>query len=932
MVKTLQFTTFFSLISVLSNRCFALKSNIKTIGFIVPFMCCFSSFAQKKVTLSGKITTEKDAAIEAVTIYLLHPKDSSVVAYTLSDKNGLFKLETKSVSQNIVLKVSGEGYKDFSKVIEKLNQNTDLGAIKLVKEEIILSEVVIKNEAPIRVKKDTVEYNASSVKLRPDANVEALLKQLPGVTIDEDKKIMVNGKEVNQILVNGKPFFGEDGKVALQNLPADIIKKIQVSDTKTKEQEFTKQAATSNNASINLTIDKEKNKGFFGKVLGGYGSSERYESSALMSYFKDKRRISFLASANNINATGFSMDEVFDNMGGGRNAGSRGPVIGRGVGIIKSDMIGVNYADEWFKGAKSNFNYYFTNSNSDNTNRSSELTLLPTGSLLAKSTSKNERDFSKHNADLNFEYNITPSAKIIFTPYLETGVTKTADNFDKKTWNEKDELVNTSSAYNTNETDNSTFRNNISFFANSKRKGRSFTSDFRNENTRSDSDTRINSATIFTEGTSPNDLRNQNVLQKTNKDKYSGSVNFTEPVTDSLSLNFRVYSELEKNLDDKKTFDRNDADTDYNVFNDALSNYSSSNNFQVSPGAGFRITKKKLNFSLITGTAFVKTENHALYLQETTNLNKNYVLPEGSAQLRYSFTKSKSFFIIYERTFTLPKDYQLLAVANLDNPLVVKTGNPDLKPTTTNFVYSTFADYDFQTRSGYFVYLNSSFYDSQIVGASAYNSSGKQISTFDNVYGTYNVQLGGEWSKSIKKDANTYGLRLGAYGNYNFDKGFTNAQEYTAKGVRLSPNIRLSYDYGELLSVKPSYSFTYYDTRYSNISLSSTTNTVHRFNIEATTMWPKKWVFGNDFGYTYNSNISGPYKKDFYLWNTSLSYKFADEKFTFKVKVYDLLNQNQSTSRTITPTSVVDSENTVLKRYVMFSLLYKFKSFETKKN
>ena len=169
------------------------------------------------------------------------------------------------------------------------------------------------------------------------------------------------------------------------------------------------------------------------------------------------------------------------------------------------------------------------------------------------------------------------------------------------------------------------------------------------------------------------------------------------------------------------------------------------------------------------------------------------------------------------------------------------------------------------------------------------------------------------------------------YGNYNFDKGFTNGQLYEAKTFTLTPGFVFTYEYGDLLSIKPLYNFAYNDTRYNNTSLSSTSNTTHNFNIEMTSFWPKNWVLGNDFGYTNNSNISGPYKRDFYLWNTSLSYKFA-KQFTLKMKVYDLLNQNQSTSRTITPTAVVDSESNVLKRYVMFSLLYKFQNFETNEN
>nr|WP_314897145.1 TonB-dependent receptor [uncultured Flavobacterium sp.] len=895
--------------------------------------CCFSSFAQKSIVINGKIVKDKTASpIESATVYLIHPKDSSVAAYTISDKDGLFKLETKASAENLIFKISGEGYHELSKTIEKLTQNIDLGSLKLLEYENKLSEVVIKSMAPpIRVKKDTLEFNASSFKLRPDANVEALLKQLPGVTIDADNKIMVNGKEVNQILVNGKPFFGEDGKVALQNLPSEIIKKVQVSDTKTKEEEFTKQASSSNNASINLTIEKDKNKGFFGKVLGGYGSSDRYESSALLSYFKDKRRISFLASSNNINATGFSMDEVFDNMGGGRNWNSRAPSIGGGTGIIKSNMIGLNYADEWFKGAKSTGNYYFTNSDSENKNRTTELTLLPTGSLLAESNSKTNREFSKHNADFNLEYDITPATKITVTPKLEKGTTASTTDFDKKTVDENNQLINTSDSYNTNETDNTNFQNNISVFTKAKKKGRFFTANFQNENSKNDSNSIINSSTVFTQGTSPDDFRNQNVKAVNQRNKYSNTVRYIEPVTDSLSINFNISSYLDKTSNDKKTFDFNSGSDAYNDRNELMTNFISSSTLQIAPSVGFAIRKNKFDLSVSLNAFFLKTDFHSLYLNSTTDLNKNFVIPDADIDFNYKLSKSKSFYGGYHSGFWIPKGDYFLPVANLENPLNTFIGNPDIRLQKNHRVNFGFQNYDFQSRSGYYVYSNLAYYDINYVPSSVYNENGKQTSTYANVFGTYESNLGANWNKTIKKNAHTFGLGFGLNTNYNLNKGFTNGQLYSAKTLRFSPGMRLSYDYGELLSIKPSYNFSYNDTRYNNSSIRSTSNTSHNFNVEMTNFWPKNWVLGNDFGYSYNSNISGAYKKDFYLWNTSLSYKFAEDKMTFKVKVYDLLNQNQSTSRTITPTAVVDAENTVLKRYVMFSLLYKFQNFAVKK-
>ena len=202
------------------------------------FVIYFTSFSQTTLSLKGKIIDDNTKApIESATIYLTSVKDSSVIEYTISEKTGKFDLKIKKNNKPLFLKISYMGYRDTKIELKKIEISQDFGIIGLKPSLKNLDEVVITNEAPlIRIKKDTLEFNASSFKVRPDANVESLLKQLPGVEIDSEGKITVNGKEVNQILVNGKPFFDKDGKIALQNLPSDIIKKVQVTDTKTKKE------------------------------------------------------------------------------------------------------------------------------------------------------------------------------------------------------------------------------------------------------------------------------------------------------------------------------------------------------------------------------------------------------------------------------------------------------------------------------------------------------------------------------------------------------------------------------------------------------------------------------------------------------------------------------------------------------------------------
>ena len=294
----------------------------KIYSFLFLLLFFYSANAQNDIVIKGTVyDINTQVPLELATVYFSNVKDSTVIEYATTDKNGAFKINTKKYDKPVFIKVNFMGYQTYVEEQNKLTESKDFGKLYLLQNTKELNEVVIKSEAPpVRVKKDTLEFNASSFKVRPDANVEILLKQLPGFEVDNDGKITVNGKEVTQFLVNGKTFFDKDGAIALKNLPADIVSKVQVSDFKTKKEELSKQESTSDYSSINLTIDEKKNKGYFGKFLGGYGTDERYEASFILNYFNNKQKISLLAASNNINSTGFTQDEVFDSMGSGRNS------------------------------------------------------------------------------------------------------------------------------------------------------------------------------------------------------------------------------------------------------------------------------------------------------------------------------------------------------------------------------------------------------------------------------------------------------------------------------------------------------------------------------------------------------------------------------------------------------------------------------------
>lgn len=901
--------------------------------------------AQSLVSIKGKVIDEQTKLpLESATIYLTSKKDSTVIAYSISEKNGNFILKAPKSTNPLQLKASFIGYATKSQELSQLIADTEIGLLSLTESGTTLGEVVVKGEAPpVRIKNDTLEFDAASFKVGADANVEKLLRQLPGVEISPEGKITVNGKEVNQILVNGKPFFGKDGKIATQNLPAEIIEKIQVVDTKTKAEELSGETASGEEKTINLTIQEDKNKGFFGKIMGGYGSDERYESSLLLNWFKGDQKISVLASANNINSVGFSMNEIFDNMGGGRNVsvysnddgsfGINGMNFGGSNGLTTSNLIGVNYADKWFKKVEVNNNYFFTNTESENVTRSSRTNLLPTETTFTESVSNSNRLGNSHNLSMNFEVKFDSLTSIYIEPKLVRSINKDRFSSQQETLNQADVLSNESINDTYSDVDNTSFENYMLYYQQSKKKkNRGWSVSLQNEHRKSATFSTVNSSTFYYQTAEPDDIRNQNLYRDNNFNKIASEIRFGEPITDSLKLSVTTEIDYYASKDKDATFDFNATSGSYSDFNGFLSNEINSSVVKIHPTAGLNWNKKNLRTRFNIGPEFVTFKNESDYLGVRTNLDKNYVFPRATANLYYTISKSKSVYANYNFRMELPLANQILPVINLSNPLNTIVGNGDLNPTQQHNMYMNFNNYDWQSRSGFFFYSGMNLYKDQIVSSTVFDESFRAQTTYENVDKGFNSYLGASWSKTFKKEKRSLRLSLGIDGGYNLNQGLTNAELYEAKGWRMEPRMSLNWSIEELITIAPSYSYSFNSTDFTNYVIENANNFVHRFKMEFTSYWPKKVVFGNDFGYTYNSNIADGFQKDFYLWNTSLGYNFYKDRLLAKVKVYDVLNQNVGVRRTITPTAITDTENIVLQQYVMFSLTYKLDKFGGKKD
>ncbi|WP_354505810.1 TonB-dependent receptor [Moheibacter stercoris] len=901
--------------------------------FAILFM---QQLSAQNVSISGKAIDDiLLTPVEEATVYLSLKKDSSVVNYTITDKEGNFNLNLKPINEPVFFRITDDAIGEYYTEMESLKENIQLGEVKIGM-TIGLNEAVITGAPPIRIKSDTLEFNASSFKVRPDANVEELLKQLPGVEIDEEGKITVNGKEVNQILVNGKPFFDKDGKIALQNLPADIINKVQVSDTKTKKEEISGQKASGNNASINLTIDENKNKGFMLKALAGYGTDERYESSMMLNYFKGNQRISILGSSNNINSTGFSMNEIFDNMGGGRNNsywssgdgsfGMNGMRFGGGSGITQSHLGGISYSDTWAKDIEFNGNYFYTQSDSKNNNFTRQENFTPNNIYTSESTSKTRNQSFNHNINTSIEVKIDSTSSIWFEPKYSYNKSKSSNTFLKQTWNEVDELANENLGETNRESLTQDFSNSLNYYKTFRNK-MEFSLDYSSSSARNRSDETNRSQTYFYQNDQADDIRNQLTQNRKKQDKHNIESEFGFKVMDSTKLYVGAELEFKNDRDDQFTYDFDDLNQTYTDENEFLSMQVSSEFQKFNPYLAYRVTKDKLFISFNAGTQFLTQRNYGNYLANKYYVKQNYISPSANFNLNYEFRNQLKFYFNYNYEVGFASAQQILPIENLSNPLNTIVGNPDLNPNISHSLYAGFNKFNMQSRSGFNFYAGGTYNSRIIVNYREIDENFASTTTYKNVNDTYYMWAGFNFNKSFSKDSHKFRYSIGLNTNHSLNKGFVDGQLYEARNYSLGPRVNFNWDFGTYLTINPSYNLRYQITQYENYRLDETSNFVHNFKLMTTNYWPKNFVFGNDFTYTYNSNIADGFKKDFFLWNSSLAYNFWKDQLTFKIKVYDILNQNTGDRRTITDTSITDVQNDVLKRYVMFSLGFKLDKF-----
>ena len=839
-------------------------------------------------------------------------------------------MEGKSFEKELRLVVSFVGYKPYSKKIVFDEKSFQLGKIELETNENLLDEIIVKSRAPITIKKDTLEFNVKSFKTKKDANVEDLLKKLPGVEVDAEGQITVNGKPVNKILVNGKPFFGNDPSITTKNLSKEIIEKVQITDTKTKSQAFSGEKGDDENKTINLTIKKENNKGYFGRMAAGKGTDDLYEFAGMVNRFNNNRRISILGGGNNLNSPGFSFGGIQRMFGGGVSIGN---FSGGGGGLTTSSNFGTTYADEYGKGVDVNGDYFYSNSESRNESLRNRETILPNGNSFftnARSTSSSENKNNRFNFDLDIE--IDSTFLINISPDFTFNKRNSTNNQFEESSDESNDLINRSTSNSFRESTANNFRNRLDVTKRLNSKGSFIKFNITNQIDKTESNNLFNSdLEIF--GTNPStEIRNQIGDETTSFNSLTSNLTYRYAIVPKkFFIDFRYNYRNDKRENERNTFDI-DPNTNQQIFNSDLSTNFTFFNKRYTPSVDLTYRKDKWSLSLETGYVTRTIENSDV-LRPIQSLKRTFTALEVSGNFNYRFSPKMSMYSGYNLNNRPPQLSQLSPFTDISNPLNIITGNPALKPSNSNRLYFGFNNFDFQKRTGFNAYFSGSLTNNQVVTKSVIDENLIRNTTYENVNGNYSVRGNFNYTKEVKLDTvHSVKFRVSMGSSANKSVNFFNDVKYNSLNTSLTPGLGLTYKWKDMFEIEPRYTLSRTKTNFNIDQFTDQKFTRHNLRIRTRTFAPKKLEWRNDIRYQYNPNVADGFQKSSWFWNATLAYSLLKDKATLSLKAYDILNQNTNARRRATANYIEDSESIVLSQYFLVSFSWRFNTMGDKGN
>ena len=935
-----------------------------------------ASFAQNKITGTFLDKTNRDP-LSFATVSLTAPGAKSAAKYVLTTVDGKFEIAGVRKG-DYTIKVELMGYKAWTKDI-KLEKSMEMGEILVDPDQQVLDAAKITDVGnPIVVKKDTVEYNASSFKTSDNDMLIDLLKKLPGIEVESDGSITANGETIKKITIDGKTFFLDDPQLASKNIPSKIVEKVKVVEKKSDQALFTGIDDGEEETIIDLGIKKGMMKGWFGNIMGGGGhdipsarnnmNDWRYQGAGFVGNFTDKSQISVILNGNNTNNRGFN-DMAAGMMGNMRGGGGRG--MGRNgndSGITTSWMGGVNGAwnllDDRMELAG---NYLYGGSNKTLEEEQMKNTYVSDRETLNyHNYGTNLSNSNGHRFGIRLDHKFSKNTSLLFEPQFNfgNGNFNEYSNFDtQKNYDGTVSDVNHGFT-NTNGANRNWTASGFGLLRQRLGKpGRTITLNLRYNFSNNDL---LGQNQSKTQATDTLERVNQRYEQNSKNMQLSGEVTYTEPLwTDwYLEANYRFSWRQQnsyKNVWDSGVYDYSGNNFIYNYSGETRNDDYSNTILNVSrthrAGANIMYQKEKVRAQLGFSANPTSTYNYTSTRKDPYKSNVVNWAPQAS--LSYDFTDNSNIRLYYRGMENQPSTSQLMPVPDNSDPLNVSLGNPELKPYFSHSLRSNFR----YTNKKNFMSVNASVDGSlvkdPIVNTTWYDKTGTQFAFPTNGPSQGNVGVRIMFNSPIAKSKfsvfNMLNVRYSNTSNYiaqqsldmsryyidgdknNFDydtflRDYGNLSDHPdefsinkTQNANIMERIRFTYrsDLVELtLGGRTRMSKGWYSVSKGN------TNTTWSNQVDASMNWtiPGGVNIISDFNYNWYRGYTTAQQSTAIL-NAEITKLLFKDKVTLALKGYDLLAQARNLAVSDTANYHQETRNNTLGRYVILSITYRFGNF-----
>jgi hypothetical protein len=917
----------------------------------------FNAVNAQKYDIKGVIQDTLNEPLVAATVMLMD-KDSILIEYTQTDLKGAF--EFKSVrDKSCLIKTSYLGYFPLTISVTYNNKNEiNLGTLRMVEIGRELMEIVIKEaKAPLRLRGDTVEYDASQFKVPQGATLEELLRRLPGLEVSQDGSIQADGKGVSKLTVDGKTFFSDDPKFAIKNLPAEGVSKVQVFDKKNEEALLTGKSTASEEKTMNIELKDEFKKGGFGKVTVGGGTENRGELKGNYNKFDSKNQISVVGVANNTGRNGLSWDDYQDFMGsntwndnddydygfgggfmryfGGGGSGLESKVseafwTGNNGGFPTNIIGGLNYNYDHKKN-KFAGRYFYQNTGNEKETFTDSRSFL-TGFFLDNNRKEdNEKGSINHRAETMYQHNIDSFFTAVVTADLALVNAENFQNGSNSISRNGEQTTSTSTFDNNSNLTGRLINSSILLRKKFRKAGRAIGVNASYLKTDiSDLQKRFSENYFYNDsGGTDSSL----VIRQFNKDTLDKSVikanaMFSEPISKKLFL--KVFYNLSSRSEDGSRFVEDDDDNTL-LRNNGLSRLY--NNNILNQRAGSMLTFSHNGLNLTAGGAYQSFDLNGDYQSPDPTLFKGVVNNQFSVWLPYaefngSLTRNTWINMDYGISAEEPSIENLLPVVDFSNPLYIVQGNPDLVPTLNHGVglwISHSWPADAIRINGNVRYT---YFEDQIIMMQDVDENLVTRSQPINYTGGTQIWSNIGVSFPIVRNKLKVRTNLSRSGGKSF--AFVNDILNKTNTIRWSPSMGIDITPTEKTAIYLSTNFSFSNTTYDINTTQNQNITNQNFNVDFNTNFAKGWFWNSSLRYSLFKNERFGIDQNIPIINLSI-YKqiLKGNKGEIRLSLYDALNKNILINQSTSVSRVLDSRTPSLARYVMLSFSYNLKGMKS---